>query len=193
MTPCGCFLPSTETSAARWAAFLCRSRNSFFVPCMEQAFGLTPCFNTGYLPNTGAGVAFQFQTICKPGRAAGIRSGGPFHGNRATADVSLIGAGPRIRRAIARPKPGRGPLLQAIIDPVAEGRTRRRLVVLAQRRVHLRHHGCLDPRWRRWWRQRRVELRSARQNGLRQSGIRGGQRRDHRADCDQQSSHGEMS
>src|SRR5882672_10120902 len=100
-----------------------------------------------------------------------------------------LGAVSRIGRASAWTDPGCGGFVEAIVDPVAERTSRRRLKGLARRRIQLRDRGRLDSgRWRRCgW--RRVKLRGARQQRLRRRGIRGDQRQRQRADKDRRMFH----
>jgi hypothetical protein len=91
-----------------------------------------------------------------------------------------VGTGTRIGLAIGRTKPGRRRLVKAGREPIAEGGTRRRQIVLARHLVHLRHPRYFDLgrwRWRRWRRQ--IDLRTARQKYLRERRICGENRADH--------------
>src|SRR5213076_2644842 len=77
--------------------------------------------------------------------------------------IVAIGATARIGRTPARLHPRGSRLVEAPDHPVAERGPRRRPIIIARRRIHLRHFGHFDlGRWRRW-RWRRIELRSTRQ------------------------------
>ena len=92
--------------------------------------------------------------------------------------IAAIGATARIGRTPARLHSRGSGLVEASDYPVAERGPRRWPIIIAQRRIHLRHPGWLDPgRWRRR-RWRRVELRSAGQavRQLRESCLARGQR-----------------
>jgi hypothetical protein len=91
-----------------------------------------------------------------------------------------VGTGTRIGLAIGRTKPGRRRLVKAGREPIAEGGTRRRQIVLARHFVHLRHPRHFDlGRWRRRRWRWQIDLRTARQKYLRERRICGENRANH--------------